>query len=38
MYNEGSFLRVTLSQYGRDLGLPTAPVSLLASGVNTPPF
>ena len=38
MYNEGSFLRVTLSQYGKDLGLPTAPVALLVSGVNTLPF
>ena len=38
MYNEGSFFRVTLSQYGKDLGLPTASVALLVSGVNTQPF
>ena len=37
MYSEGSFLRVTLSQYGKDLGLLTAPVALLVSGVNTQP-
>ena len=38
MYNAGSFLGVTLRQYGKDPGLPTAPVALLVSGVNTLPF
>ena len=38
MYNAASFLRVTLSQYGKDFGLAATPVALLIPGDSTPPF
>ena len=31
-----SFLRVTLSQYGKAFGLPASLIALLVSGVNNP--
>ena len=36
IYNWTSFLRVTVSQYGKVFGLPATPSALIVSGVNTP--
>ena len=38
IYNTNRFLRVTLSQYSKAIGIPATPVALLLPGINTPPY
>ena len=38
IYNSTSFLRVTLSQYGKAFGLPATPAAIPVPGVNTWPY
>ena len=38
IYSSTSFLRVTLSHYGKAVGLPATLVALLVPDVNTPPY